>query len=121
MRDYNPLDWFWVVGGSETQVYSSAVGDYVPIANTEYQTFLSDGNQPTRIASEIELGEVLADARVRPENVNVLDSFKGRHADKLTLEVVAKILLWLINEVRDLKGQQPITAQQFRNFVKDRL
>lgn len=121
MIDYNPSNHYWFVAGDETQVFSSAAGDYVPVSNKTYQAWVNDGGLTTKIANEQELGEVLADARVRPENAQVLDGFKGRHADKLTLEIVAKILLFLINEVRDLKGQQPITGQQFRNFVKDRM
>lgn len=29
MTNYNPLDWYWIVGGDETKVYSSNAGDYV--------------------------------------------------------------------------------------------
>ena len=113
--------WYWIVNGSTTQVYSGATGDYVPVDAANYDAWLARGNVPTKIASEIELGAVLADARVRPTNANVLDSFKDRHAEVLTLEVVAKILLWLVNEVRTLKGQGTVTGAQFKAFIKDKM
>lgn len=119
--DYEPSNWYWAVNGSTTQVFSSASGNFVPVADTAYQAWQAKDNQPTKIASEAELGEVLADVRIRPAAANVLDGFKERHAQKLTIEVVAKILLFLVNEVRALKGQQPVTAAQFKAFVKDQM
>ena len=121
MNPYNPYDWYWIVAGSTTQVYSSKSGDYVPVADATYQAWLVQDNLPTRILNEAELGEVLAEYRLRPNAAAVLDGFKETHARKLTIEVVAKILLWLVNEVRTLKGQQPVTAAQFKAFVKDQM
>lgn len=115
---YNPASWYWVVNGSTSQVYSSAAGDYVPIANTAYVAWLSAGNIPSRIGSEAELGEVLAPYQLRPSAANVLDGYQDAHSRKLTLEIVAKVLFNLVNEVRVLKGQGQITAQQFRAYVK---
>lgn len=114
-------DWYWIVAGEAEQVFSSKTGNYVPISNAAFRAWLGQGNEPTRIASEAELGEVLADYRIRPANANVLDGYKDSHAKRLTLEVVAKILLYLVNEVRTLKGQNTVTAAQFRNFVKDQM
>lgn len=113
-----PMDWYWAVNGSATQVYSSAAGDYVPVGNATYKTWLAAGNQPTRIASEAELGEVLAPYNIRPVAANVLSGYQDSQARKLTIEVVAKVLFNLVNEVRVLKGQNQITAQQFRAYVK---
>jgi hypothetical protein len=118
---YEPKNWYWRVAGSTTQVYSSKAGDYVPVANATYQAWLASGGVPTNIASEAELGDVLAPYALRPTAANVLDSYKESQASKLTMEVVAKILLWCVNEIRALKGQAPITAQQFKTFVKGQL
>jgi hypothetical protein len=118
---YTPRNWYWRVAGSTTQVYSSLAADYVPVADATYQAWLASGGIPTSIASEAELGDVLAPYALRPAAANVLDSYKESQANKLTLEVVAKILLWLVNEVRTLKGQGTITAQQFKTFVKGQL
>jgi hypothetical protein len=48
---------------------------------------------PTRIVNETELGEVLANARVRPVRAAVLDAYKGQHAKRMTDEVQTKALL----------------------------
>lgn len=50
---YNPFDWYWIVGGDDTRYWSSAVGTWVQ----EYP----EGAGLTRIASEMELSDVLAD------------------------------------------------------------
>jgi hypothetical protein len=49
----------------------------------------------------------------------VLDTYKDKHARKLTLDVVIKILMWCVNEILTLKGQPTKNAAQFRSFVKD--
>jgi hypothetical protein len=56
---YNPENWYWIVGGSTTQVYSSAAVAYVPVDNSTYQSWLAGGNHPTRVATEQELFDVL--------------------------------------------------------------
>lgn len=118
---YNPLDWYWTVNGSTTQtsVYSSKAGDYVPFSDAAYQAWLSRDNQPTRIASEAELGEVLAEYRLRPNAANVLDGFKETHARKLTLEIVAKVLFSHENRIRVIEGKQPVSAAQFKAAIKE--
>lgn len=78
---YNPLDWYWFVGGTgphvastgapftgdETRVFSSARGRYVPVSDTTYQAWRtaevaqSGGHEPTtRIDTEANLAAVLA-------------------------------------------------------------
>lgn len=117
-KPFRADDWYWFVGGDETRAYSSAAGDYVAAGDATFLAWQADGGAASRIASEIELGAVLADARVRPQNAAILDSFKGRHADELTVEVTAKLFFQIVNEIRDIKGQAPVTAAQFRNYVK---
>lgn len=51
MTDYNPHDWFWIVGGDEKRFWSSAAGAYV-------ETLPEDAGI-TRIANEQELTDVL--------------------------------------------------------------
>lgn len=118
---YDPRNWYWRVAGSNTQVYSSAIGDYVPVADAAYQTWLARGGVPTNIGSESELGDVLSQYALRPAAASVLEGYKDSQATRLTVEVVAKILLWCVNEIRVLKGQAPITAQQFKDFIKGQL
>jgi len=115
---YNPKDWYWIVGGDETQVFSSKSGNFVPTADVTYRAWAAAGGLPTRIANATELGEVLAPHNVRPAQAAVLDGYTESQASKLTLEVVAKVLFWAVNEILVLKGQQPVTANQFKTFLK---
>lgn len=118
MKTFTPTDWYWIVAGDETKVFSSARGSMVPASNATYQAWLADGTLPTRIASKAELGDVLAPYSVRPTDADVLDGYQDTQSRKLTIEVVGKVLFNLANEVRALKGQQALTANQFRNYVK---
>lgn len=118
MKIYDPPDWYWIVNDDETKVFSSSVGDYVQSDDATYRAWGADGTQPTRIASEEELGEVLAEYQIRPAAANVLDGYKDKHSRKITIEVIAKVLFAYANEIRALKGQQPINAAQFRQYVK---
>mgnify|MGYP003404462322 FL=1 len=118
MKAFDPTNWYWIVGGDETKVFSSASGNYVQPSATAYVEWQADGTTPTRIASDAELGEVLAPYSLRPVAAAVLDSYQDNQARKLTIEVVAKVLFNLANEVRALKGQPALTAAQLRNYVK---
>ena len=117
-KPYNPPDWFWIVNGSTTTVFSSKTGDYMPNADPVFLAWAADGTIPTRIASEDELAEVLAQHSIRPTNASVLDKFKIHQASKLTIEVVAKVLFNHENRLRTLQGQPTITPQQFANALK---
>jgi hypothetical protein len=120
MKTYIPSKWYWIVGGNEAQVFSSAVGNYVPADDATFLAWKADGSLPTRIASEAELGEVLADARVRPQRAAVLDAYKGQHAKRMTDEVQTKAILWCINQIRTLKGEAPLTTgAAIRAFLKE--
>lgn len=52
MPEYNPQDWFWIVGGDESRFWSSRAGGYVGA--------LPNGVGVTFIASEDELTDVLS-------------------------------------------------------------
>lgn len=119
MNLYNPKDWYWVVADSATQVFSSKVGDYVPLSDPAYVAWLAGDNVPTRIASEAELGDVLAPHSVRPANAAVLDGYKDSQATKLTVETVAKVTFNHENRIRVLEGKQPASAAQFKQALKD--
>lgn len=120
MKTYDPKNWYWIVAGNEAQVFSSATGNYVPATDPTYLAWRADGTMPTRILNETELGEVLANARVRPQRAAVLDAYKGQHAKRMTDEVQTKALLWCINEIRTLKGEAPLTTgAAIRAFLKE--
>jgi hypothetical protein len=117
-RPFKPRNWYWIVNGSTTQVYSSAVGNYVPIDNAAYVAWLADDNTPTRIDTEANLGDVLSVHSLRPTPAAILDGYTESHATKLTMEVVAKVLFNVVNEIRALKGQPAINAAQFKAYLK---
>lgn len=54
MYDYDPSDWYWIVGGDESRFWSSQAGAYV--------AELPEGAGVTRIANEFELIDVLVGA-----------------------------------------------------------
>ncbi|MBX6376291.1 MAG: hypothetical protein IRZ13_18955 [Acetobacteraceae bacterium] len=56
---YDPRDWYWIVAGDESHAWSSARAAYVPADDPLYSDWRQRGGQPTRIASEAELREVL--------------------------------------------------------------
>lgn len=91
---YNPTDWYWAVGGSTTQVYSSKAGNYVPVSNAAYQAWLAKGGATTAIDIEDSLGRVLArysDNITRPVPPGVLDGFQNELSD--IAEQVFRVLL----------------------------
>ncbi len=59
MSEYNPFNWFWIVGDDETRAYSSAAGGYVDVAGADPQRI-------THIRTEAELVAVLREANVPP-------------------------------------------------------
>lgn len=57
---YDVTNWYWIVGGDETKLWSSAGVRYVEPADATYTAWAAARNIPTRIASEDELAEVFA-------------------------------------------------------------
>ena len=118
---YNVAKWFWVVAGSTTQVYSSAAVDYVDTSNAAYQAWLSRGNEPTAIATEQNLMDVLALANVPlPAGKSASDAVKQRFADNVNA-VLLRILFNHENRIRSLQGQGQITLAQFKTAIRNLL
>lgn len=115
---YTPQNWYWIVGGSTAQVFSSKAGDYVPVADATYAAWLAAGNVPTKIDTEANLGAVLSPYSLRPAHPGVLDAYKETQATQITLAVVAKLLFNHENRIRALEGQPQITAVQFKTAIK---
>jgi len=97
---YNPRQWYWVVGGSTTQVYSSAIGDYVALSDPTYQAWLASGHRPTVIDTEASLGQVLSSHLVRPVAAGVLDGYTTALAGDIVAQVIFKILFNHENRLR---------------------
>lgn len=109
---FNPSEWYWYVGGDQTKAYSSALGDYVLSSDPVFQTWLSLGNVPTNINTEVDLGDVLANYQLRPTNTNVLDKYKTSLANDIGLQVIFKVLFNHENRIRTLEGQPTVTVAQ---------
>lgn len=56
---YNPENWYWIVGGDETKLWSSAEADFVTPQEPTYATWSTNGNRASRILSLGELYDVL--------------------------------------------------------------
>ena len=59
MTPYSPDNWYWIVAGDESRVWSSKASAYVPADDATYQAWREAGGIPSRIASEQELADVL--------------------------------------------------------------
>lgn len=57
---YNVKNWYWIVAGSTTEVYSSAAAEYVSVTDATYEAWLAAGNIPTKIDSEESLQGVFS-------------------------------------------------------------
>lgn len=108
MDDYNPFDWFWIVGGDESRYWSSASGAYV---NT-----LPDGGTATQIASEGELTDVLAVYDLPGPIVRVPISVSAR---QFKLQLLASSLLDQVEAFIVSQGQAvQIAYENSGSFVR---
>lgn len=126
-RPYIAWDWYWIVAGSTTQVFSSKAKAYVPVANATYQAWLDSGYKPTNIASEALLWDVLAEQAPEclPSTPTGADARQRRLIGRLDVEEVGKVLATALfqheNRIRALEGKAPIPKAQFINALKELL
>jgi len=59
MISQNYADWYWVNGGDEGHVFSSARMALVAVSDAGYLAWVAAGHKPTRIFSQAELNDVL--------------------------------------------------------------
>lgn len=125
MKDYDVMDWYWEVEGNTTQVFSSASGTYVPLNDPNFVAWGTDGTRPARINSEASLGQVLAQALIRPQPTGILDGFTTALADEIVVRAVFRIVFNHENRLRaiernlGLNGSPPnLTPAQARAAVK---
>lgn len=55
MQILTAANWYWIVGGSTTQVYSSASNTYVPATDQAYLAWLSSGLTVSKVAVEADI------------------------------------------------------------------
>lgn len=121
---YHPQNWYWIVGGSTTKVYSSAVSNYVLVSDPSYLAWRA-GNTPTPIDSEANLGAALAPYLLRPIPANVLDGYKDAIAAQTVAMAVFKVLFHHENRLRAIErnlglngSPADLTAGQAKAAVK---
>lgn len=119
--NYTPTNWYWIVNNDETKVYSSVSGNFVSAENTTYKNWLLAGGSPTRIASTVELGEVLSAYSLRPNDASVLDGYQEAQANSAVVKLLFKLIFQLKNDVLTLQGKPTITAAQARAYVKSQM
>lgn len=123
---FDPTNWYWIVAGSATQVFSSASGDYVPVTNPTYVAWkAAAGHSPRSIPTEADLGKLLVTYLQRPAAAGVLDAYQDTQAGTIITQAIFKILFQHENRMRAieralaLNGSPPnITPAQARNAVK---
>lgn len=117
-KPYTPQDWYWIVAGSTTQVYSSAAVAYVAVSNPTYQTWLASGNSPTKIAVEQDLFDVLAGSGAAlPAGGITSDVLKSSRFDGVP-QAVRSWAFDIENRFRVSQGQATLTPSQFKTYVK---
>jgi hypothetical protein len=94
VKTFNPLNWYWIVGGNTAQVYASkpALRDYVPVADPDFAAWNVD-TPPTEIESEASLGAVLAPYQLRPIPQGILAGYLDAQMIEIVLQPEFK--LWL--------------------------
>lgn len=114
-------NWYWIVGGDTTRVFSSAAAAYVPVNDATYAAWLKDTDHlPTAIASEAELWDVLArsyPAGIPAGNSAAQDQYKALLVNRLD-QVAMRIAFNHENRIRALEGKQAVTAAQFIAAIK---
>ena len=125
LDDYDPRNWFWIVGADTTRVYSSGAGGYVAIADTTYQSWLAAGRVPSLIVSEAELGVHLSLFGLRPTDASVLSAYQDALAGGIVTAAIFRVSFNHENRLRTieralgLNGSPPnLTANQARAAVK---
>jgi hypothetical protein len=118
---FDVRDWYWYVAFDQTRAYSSKVKDYVPNNDPTFRGWRLAGNTPTSIATEHELGEVLAnynDMTLQPVAAGVLDGYSDFIAARTTATYVNRLLFEYENRLRALEGQPAMSATEFRQKIK---
>lgn len=58
---YAPNNWYWIIGGDEANVWSSAACASIPVDDPGYTAWLAAGNMPSQAATMADLQAVFAD------------------------------------------------------------
>lgn len=117
---YNPCNWYWIIGGSTTQVYSSSRKAFVPQNDEIYLAWVARGNRAqAAIQTNAELWDLLATACPDglPADAGAQDVKNETQYNQIPV-IVRKIIYDFDKRVRALEGQPERTANQFKQYVK---
>ena len=114
MMIYRARDWYWIVAGSTTQVFSSSRAGYVGVADAAYVAWLAAGNIPSKIADEPKLWAVLGAQYPAglPADAAAQNAAKDFEWNQLPLGA-KKMLFNHENRIRVLEGKATLTLAQF--------
>ena len=122
---FNILDWYWIVAGSTTQVYSSKISNYVPVADATYQAWLAAGGVPIKIDTEAHLGELFVQYSLRPIPPGILQGYDDKIVSELeTMKIMRAFSLVMLDEINILRQQHSLpdrTAAQLKAAVRAKL
>lgn len=122
--DYNVKDWYWIVGGSTTQVFSTFAKAYVPVSNARFVAWVTDRHRPTKIPTEAELFAVLAEQAPEclPDNAAGIRARQDNLIGKLTTEKVGIVLATVLfnheKRLLVLEKKPTVTKAQFIAALK---
>lgn len=109
-----PNDWYWMVIGDASKVYSSARSQYVETDDADYVLWLSTGKLPTHIKSEQALDEVLISHKLRPvTNDAAMSSLRVQRDAKLAASD------WIV--VKSYEAGEPVPQSwiDYRQALRD--
>lgn len=116
---FNIRNWYWIVGGDNSQAFSSAVKAFVPAANATYRAWLTSGGFPTRISTLNDLLDVLV-AQVPdlvPADAPSQSRLKDAQASALD-KTMLRIIFNHENRIRALEAKAPLSQAQFITAVR---
>lgn len=95
---YTPNDWYWIVAGDETRIYSSSKLAMLPATDSAYVSWLTSGAIPTRIDSMDSLNGVLTAASVLPNILpqDLMAQFTADDATKIQAAIAGNVQFWLL-------------------------
>ncbi|AZO54871.1 MULTISPECIES: hypothetical protein [unclassified Mesorhizobium] len=98
--NYNPCDWYWIVGNDESRAWSSVAGTYVDA--------LPEDAGITHIVSEDELTDVLAVYGLPGPSLRVPDRVSPAQAEIALFNVDNGLLLGIVNAAIEAFPYEPV-------------
>lgn len=125
--EFNVRNWYWIVNGSTTQVFSSKTKGYVSVNDSTYKAWLAKGGRPTEIKNEAELFEMLAEKAPEclPSTTAANIARQERLISLLDKAELGRVVLTIAfkheNRIRVLEKKSEITVDQFKAALKEML